>query len=75
MTTYMFLQVLILISFSFIPVWAGGQAMVCFNQGHLFKSVVCVVIATLINVSYIVLGMAWVRYDWSFVTILSRMVL
>ena len=75
MTAYTFIQILILISLSFIPIWAGGQAMVCYNQGHLFKSVLCVIIATMVNVGYILLGMAWVRYDWNFVTILSRMIL
>ena len=73
MTAFTFIQIIFLVMLSFIPVWAGGQAMKCYDEGHIFKSVMCVWIAMLINISFVLFGMAWVRYDWSFVTILMRL--
>ncbi len=75
MSVFTLIELLLLVSLSFIPVWAGGQAMKCYDQGHLFRSVVCVWIAMLINIGFVLLGMAWVRYNLSFVTILARLTL
>lgn len=73
MTLIAALQFLLLVSFSFIPVWAGGQAMKCYDQGHLFRSVICVWVAMLLIISFVLIGMAAVRYNFGFVTILSAL--
>lgn len=67
------LQLALLGFIGFIPVWAGGQAMRCYDEGHVLKSVACVWVAVLMNISFVVLGMAFVRYNLSFVTILSAL--
>ena len=73
MTPITFLQAFIMLFFTFIPVWAGGQAMRCYDQGHIFRSVVCVWIAMLLNVGIFCAGYAVFRYNLSFVTILAAL--
>ena len=64
-------KILTLVFIAFVPVWCGGQAMTCYNQGHLWRSVACVAIATSMNIGLVLFGMAYVQYSWSFVTILK----
>ena len=64
------LQITFFIFLAFVPVWCGGQAMTCYNAGHLWRSVACVVLATTMNIGFILLGMAYVQYGWTFVTLL-----
>lgn len=69
-TTITLLQAFVLLFFAFIPVWAGGQAMRCYDAGHIFRSVVCVWIAMAMNVGIFAVGYMVFRYNLSFVTIL-----
>lgn len=73
MSVYTILEIAILLFIGFIPIWAGGQAMKCYDQGHVVRSVVCVWLAVLMNICFVMLAMAWVRYNLSFVTILHRL--
>lgn len=75
MTLITIAQLLLLTFLAFVPVWAGGQAMTCYQQGNLWRSVAAVMISTGMILAGAVLIMIAVRYNWSFVTFLSAMVL
>lgn len=47
--------------------------MRCYNEGHLMRSIFCVGVATALNVGLVLLAMAYTRYNWNLVTILSRL--
>jgi len=73
MSLILFIQYLGLLALSFVPVWAGGQARKCYEEGNTIKSAACVVIAMIMVIGFVLLGMAAVRYNFSFVTILAAL--
>jgi hypothetical protein len=64
------LKWILLLFIAFIPVWAGGQAMRCYDKGQLWRSAFGVAMAVTLNVGLFVLVHASYRYNWSIVTIL-----
>lgn len=73
MNFYTILEVIAFAFYSFIPVWAGGQAMNCYERGHPLRSAAAVIIATALNATAILVAMAWARNNWGFVTFLSNL--
>ena len=63
----------LMICLAFVPVWIGGQAMTCYNQGNLGRSVWAITIATWINLGFMGLTYLYGRYNFSIVTILSAL--
>lgn len=64
-------QILLLCFLAFVPVWVGGQAMKCYDQGFLMRSVYCVALASILNMGVLYLIFQAGRYNWSVVTLLS----
>lgn len=60
----------LLICMAFVPVWAGGQAMKCYDQGNLGRAIWAITIATWLNVGALVFVYFIGRYNWGFDTIL-----
>jgi hypothetical protein len=69
MSPAQYIMLVPLLFFAFIPVWAGGQAMRCYNEGYIWRSVACVWVAVTMNVGIFLLGCAFIRYNLNLVTI------
>lgn len=66
---------LILASFLlFVPIWAGGQAMTCYRQGNLWRSVAAVSIGVSLNFALLGIGtLCLTRYNFTIVTMLAAL--
>jgi hypothetical protein len=67
------IQISLLVLLAFVPTWAGGQAMKCYDQGHIYRSVACVVLSTGISVLYVAIAVLVVKYNLGINTILGAM--
>lgn len=67
------IQISLLILLAFVPTWAGGQAMKCYDQGHICRSLACVVLSTGISVLYIAAAVLVVKYNIGINMILDAM--
>ena len=63
-------QLLLLAILGFVPTWAGGQAVRCYNEGHVLRAVACFLISSSITIGYVIIAVLAVKYGFGINTIL-----
>jgi hypothetical protein len=59
---------------AFLPIWCGGQAMKCYQEGHVFRSAACVCLATFGNLGLFWLVWLFADQHVTFLTLFSQLV-
>jgi len=67
------LQSILLGILAFIPVWAGGQSVICYQQGNLWKATAAILIAVFMIICTVAVLVLALRYNWSFVTFFAAL--
>jgi uncharacterized membrane protein len=75
MSVLCFLSSVLLVFLLFIPVWAGGQAMKCYNDGNTVRSALGVLLGVAFNVVIFAAGFAFAKSGYTIEALVQLIIL